>query len=113
LIFYFLTIDRQSESKILATGFIRMLLEIYKKHKTNDQVFYEANTYRKLLNKIYQRQCRFICHVVCGEGMENLLTTGKIQGKRDKGRQMEKILYDVCRWKTFSGLCMIEQDGET
>jgi hypothetical protein len=30
--------------------------------------------------------------------MENLLTTGKIQGKGDRGRQREKILDCVCRW---------------
>jgi hypothetical protein len=33
-----------------------------------------------------------------GEGMETLVTTGKIQGKRDRGRQREKILDGVCRW---------------
>jgi hypothetical protein len=33
------------------------------------------------LNK--QGQCKFIGHVMRGERMENLETTGKIQGKRD------------------------------
>jgi len=51
-----------------------------------------------LFNKIKQRQCKFIGHVTRGEGMENLVTTGKIPGKRDRGRQREKILDDVCRW---------------
>jgi hypothetical protein len=32
------------------------------------------------------------------EGMENLVTTGKIPEKRDRGRQREKILDGVCRW---------------
>jgi hypothetical protein len=36
--------------------------------------------------------------VVHGEGIENLVTTGKIKGKRDKGRQRETILDGVCRW---------------
>jgi hypothetical protein len=30
--------------------------------------------------------------------MENLVTTGKIPGKRDRGRQREKILDGLCRW---------------
>jgi hypothetical protein len=33
-----------------------------------------------------------------GERIENLVTTGKIQGKRDRGRQKENILDGVCRW---------------
>jgi hypothetical protein len=75
-----------------------MLCVSYKEHKTTDQVLCEANTVRKLFNKIKQRQCRFIGHVIRGEGMENLVTTGKIPGKRDRGRQREKILDGVCRW---------------
>jgi inosine/xanthosine triphosphate pyrophosphatase family protein len=58
------------------------------KNKTNDQVL--SNTYSKLLNKIKQRQCRFIGHVIRGEGMENLVATGKIQGKRDRGGQKDR-----------------------
>jgi hypothetical protein len=30
--------------------------------------------------------------------MENLVTTGKILGKRDRGRQIETILDGVCIW---------------
>jgi hypothetical protein len=48
------------------------------------------------LNKA--KGCRFIGHGMCGEGMENLVTTGKIQGKRDRGGQRKKILDGVCRW---------------
>lgn len=58
----------------------------------------ETNKVRKLFNKIKQRQCRFIGHLIRDEGMENLVTTGKIPGKRDRGRQREKILDGVCRW---------------
>jgi ribosomal 50S subunit-associated protein YjgA (DUF615 family) len=34
-------------------------------------------------NKIKKRQCRFIGHMIRGEGMEKLVTTGKIPVKRD------------------------------
>jgi hypothetical protein len=33
-----------------------------------------------------------------GKGMENLVTTGKIPGKIDRGRQRENILDGICRW---------------
>lgn len=65
---------------------------------TDDQVLCEANTFSKLLNKIKQRQYRFIDHVMRGKGMEYLISTGKIEGKRDRGRQKEKILDGMCRW---------------
>jgi hypothetical protein len=65
--------------------FLRRMLHVsYKEQKTNDQVLCETNTVRKLFNKIKQRQCRFIGQVMCGEGIENLVTTGKIQGKRER-----------------------------
>ena len=95
------TIDKQAERKILATEmwFLRRMLHVsYKDHKTNDQVLREANTTRQMLNEIRQRQCRFIGHVLRGEGLENLVTTGKFKGKRDRGRQREKILDSVKRW---------------
>jgi hypothetical protein len=52
-------------------------------------VLSEDNTNRKLINKIKQRQCRFIGHVMCGEGMENLVTTGKIQEKKRQTKRKD------------------------
>lgn len=31
-------------------------------------------------------------------GVNNLVTTGKFKGIRDRGRQIEKIVNGVCRW---------------
>jgi hypothetical protein len=36
--------------------------------------------------------------VIRGEEMNNLVAAGKIQGKRDIGRQGEKTLDGGCRW---------------
>lgn len=41
--------------------------------------------------------------VMRSKGMENLVTTGQIQGKRDRGRQREKIMDGVCRWLGVKG----------
>jgi hypothetical protein len=38
----------------------------------------DTENYSIILKK--QRQCRFIGHVMCGKGMENLVTNGEIQG---------------------------------
>uniref|UniRef100_A0A0B7BPW6 Uncharacterized protein n=1 Tax=Arion vulgaris TaxID=1028688 RepID=A0A0B7BPW6_9EUPU len=32
------------------------------------------------------------------EGLEHLVTTGKIQGRRNCGRQREKMLYGLISW---------------
>jgi ribosomal 50S subunit-associated protein YjgA (DUF615 family) len=61
-----------------------MLRVSYKEHTTNDQVLCKDNTYKKIFNKIKQRQYRFIGHVMRGEGLETLVTTGRIQEKRDR-----------------------------
>ena len=95
------TINKKAESNILATEmwFLRRMLRIsYKDHKTNEQVLSEANTTRKLMNKLRKRQCKFIGHVLRREGMEKLATTGQFLGKRGRGRQREKILDSVRRW---------------
>lgn len=41
------------------------------------------------------------------EGVENIITTGKINGKRDRGRQRKKIMDGLTRWhnkKSATGL---------
>jgi hypothetical protein len=75
-----------------------MLRVSYKEHKTNNQVLCEANTDRNLLNKMKQRQCMFIDHVMRGEGMENLITTGKLQGKREVDKEKRSLMTFVDGW---------------
>jgi hypothetical protein len=36
--------------------------------------------------------------MIGGEGMENLVTAGRIQEKWDRGWQREKFLHGVCKW---------------
>lgn len=68
--------------------FLRRILRVsYKEHKTNDQVLCDVNASRKLFNKLKQRQCSLIEHVMLCKRMKYLVTTGKNQGKRDKCRQ--------------------------
>ena len=50
------------------------------------------DTTRELLNIIRKRQLQFLGHVLREEGLENLCLTGKIEGRRDRGRQREKYM---------------------
>ena len=51
-----------------------------------------ANTKRKLLSEMVNRKLKFFGHVMRTEEMENLVTTGYVEGKRARGRQRETNL---------------------
>ena len=61
----------------------------YTEHVTNVEVLRRANTKRKLLSEMVNRQVKFFGHVMRKEEMENLVTTGYVEGKRARGRQRE------------------------
>ena len=44
-------------------------------------------TRRKLLNNIRGRQLSFLGHVIRKNGVENLALTGRIEGRRSRGRR--------------------------
>ena len=68
--------------------FLRRMQRIsYTEHVTNVEVLRRANTKRKLLNEMVNRQVKFFGHVMRKEEMENLVTTGYVEGKRARGRQ--------------------------
>ncbi|GFR99125.1 hypothetical protein ElyMa_001036500 [Elysia marginata] len=58
----------------------------------------ETETTRSLINRIWKRQATFVGHIMRREGLENLLTTGKLEGGRGKGRQREKMLDGLTSW---------------
>ena len=45
-----------------------------------------------------ERQARFFGHVMGREGMDNTITTGKISGKRSRGRQRMKHTNGLKMW---------------
>ena len=47
---------------------------------------------RRLLNAMKKRQSTFFGHCVRKGGLEDLVTTGRINEKRNRGRQREKII---------------------
>ena len=51
-----------------------------------------AGVQRTLMNTIRQRQLNFLGHVMKRRGLENLLVTGKVEGRRARGRQRLKYL---------------------
>ena len=58
--------------------------------KTNKEVLQMAEAECFLLKTIYEIQARFFGHVMRKHGLENIVTTGMIEGTRARGRQNKK-----------------------
>ncbi|GFO30487.1 endonuclease-reverse transcriptase [Plakobranchus ocellatus] len=72
---------------------LRRILRIpWTAKKTNGRVLNEANKRRSLVRTIRKSQATFLGHVMRRGKLEHLVTTGKFEGKRSRGRQREKIM---------------------
>ncbi|GFO43085.1 endonuclease-reverse transcriptase [Plakobranchus ocellatus] len=94
-------ISKQIEDKLEATEmwFLRRMLRIpWTAKKTNERVLNEDNKRRSLVRTIRKRQATFLGHLMRREKMEHLVTTGKLEGKRSRGRQREKITDGLATW---------------
>ena len=65
---------------------------------TNNDCLKEANETRTLYTTIRRRQTAFFGHVMRREALENIVTTGKTKGKRDRGRPREIMLDGLRQW---------------
>ena len=95
------TIRKETENQLRATEMwlLRRMLRISYMDKTrNEEVLERAGTTRSLVKEARERQAVFFGHVMRRKELEHLVTTGKIDGKRSRGRQREKILDSVTVW---------------
>ena len=84
----------------------RMLRISWKEHKTNGEVLHKMKTKRSLLNTIKKRKCEYFAHIIRENGVQRLLTEGRINGRRGRGRprtmwtdnnkEWTKISYNEC-----------------
>ena len=94
--------------------FLRRMQRIsYMEHVTNVEVLRRANTKWKLISKMVNRRVKFFGHVMRKEEMENLVTTGYVEGKRARGRQRETYLtyLQKIKEKTPIELIHLTRDG--
>ena len=68
--------------------------------RTNREVLEWANTSRKLVTTIRQRQLKYIGHVLRGSSLERDCLLGMVEGTRARGRQRAKYLDGI---KTLLG----------
>ena len=78
----------------------RMMRIPWTAKKTNEEVLTEAQTTRQLMTKIRKRQAKFVGlgYVTRRNQLEHLVTTGKFDGKRGRGRPREKMLDSLADW---------------
>ena len=80
--------DMIKKLEALKTWFYRRLLRISWKEKvTNVEVYRRMNTSTSLLIDIVHRQLTFLGHILRKGELENLVVTGFVDGKRDRGRK--------------------------
>ena len=60
-------------------------------YMTNLEVLRRAQTRKSLLETIRKRQTNFLGHVLRRQTNEHLVITGKIEGKKSKGKTRDQI----------------------
>ena len=79
--------------------FLRRMLKISWTEKvSNERVLTIANAKRKFLHTIKKRKMTFLGHVMRKKGIENLSLTGKVEGKKARGRQRTTYLCNMKDW---------------
>ena len=69
---------------------------------SNVEVLKRAGVKRRLMKVIRKKQMQFLGHVMRCEGMENLVLTGKLEGKRSRGRQRQKFITSLKKELNFN-----------
>ena len=94
------TISKAMQERLEAAeiGFLRRTLGIsWLDRMSNETVLRKADTRRELIKMITVRQMRFLSHVNRKEELEYLALTGKIAGKRVRGRQKMIFMNSIIR----------------
>jgi len=75
---------------VVEMWFLRRMLKISRTDKkSNLEVLRAAGVQRTLMKTIRQRQLDFFGHVMRRQGIEALVVTGKVEGRRARGQQRQ------------------------
>jgi hypothetical protein len=68
-------------------------------HKiSNEDIPKQVNEKKKIIVELRKKQSRFIRQILRKGKLENIVTTGKIRGRKDRGRQWENMLDSLTKW---------------
>ncbi|BFY98674.1 hypothetical protein BsWGS_01714 [Bradybaena similaris] len=92
--------------------FYRRMMRIpWTDKRRNEDVLRETNSRRELVTRIRRRQAAFFGHVMRRGGLEYAVSTGKLEGKRGRGRPRETMLGSLASW--YGGISVSEMIGCT
>ena len=66
--------------------------------RTKVEVTEEAGLTRLLVNRIRKQQATLVGHILRRKGLEHLVITGKIEGRRGRGGQREQMIDSLAAW---------------
>ena len=95
------TLNKRLEGHLEAAEmwFLRRILKIpWTERISNQEVLRIAGTTPELLKLIKSRQMSFVGHIIREGKVEHLILTGKIPGKRSRGRPRMMFLDNFTRW---------------
>ena len=95
------TISSEMEKRLKAAEmwFLRRMLRIkWTSHTSNAEVPRRAGCQQNLILTIRRHQLEFFGHAMRKEGLEDLFVTGKVEGRRDRGRQRMTYLSSLAGW---------------
>ena len=98
------TVNIEITNRIAAAEmwFLRRMLRVsWADRVTNEEVLGRAGTHRELLNQVRRRQIALPGHVYRKDDVERQVLTGRVQGKRDRGRQRMTFLQSLRNWATL------------
>ena len=83
----------KKQLKAAEMWFLRRMMKIsWIKKVTNEKVLRKAQTERQVMKQIVKRQYSFLGHILGKGGIEYQVVAGKVEGKRDRGRQRQTFL---------------------
>ena len=78
---------------------LRKMIRISRVEKnSNGEVLSRVGEERQLIKLIRKRQLEFLGQVMTKEGFEETIRTGKIEGKKGRGRPRLNYMGSLCRW---------------
>ena len=94
-------ITKEAERRLEAAEmwFLRRMMNISWKDKvSNEKVLLQCGTIRSMLKTIRKRQLTFLGHIHRKNSVERLVTTGKIDGKKSRGRPRIAFVDSLRKW---------------
>ena len=96
---WIITKPTQKKIEAVEMWFWRRMLKIpWTAKRTNVEVMEEAGLTRSLVNRIKKQQATFVGHILRRKGLEHLVITGKMEGRRGRGRQREQMIDGLAAW---------------